>query len=105
MDLFFTLLFITSFLMLLLLALKVTFFIYFSIAHFRGGIDYDKRFALTKISYTPTVSVIVPAYNEELVLENCINSLLELKYPYYEIIVVDDGWKVPQIWHTFSKVF
>jgi len=42
-------------------------------------------------SYTPFVSVIVPAYNEEMVIENTIRSLLASDYKEYEIIVVDDG--------------
>jgi cellulose synthase/poly-beta-1,6-N-acetylglucosamine synthase-like glycosyltransferase/peptidoglycan/xylan/chitin deacetylase (PgdA/CDA1 family)/spore germination protein YaaH len=42
-------------------------------------------------AYTPFVSVIVPAYNEELVVENTIKSLLASHYQNYEIIVVDDG--------------
>jgi cellulose synthase/poly-beta-1,6-N-acetylglucosamine synthase-like glycosyltransferase len=37
------------------------------------------------------VSIIVPAYNEELVIKNTITSLLESDYENYEIIVVDDG--------------
>ena len=42
-------------------------------------------------SYGPFVSVIVPAYNEELVIKNTINSLLASDYQEFEIIVVDDG--------------
>ncbi|MDQ2937072.1 MAG: bifunctional polysaccharide deacetylase/glycosyltransferase family 2 protein, partial [Acidobacteriota bacterium] len=42
-------------------------------------------------AYAPFVSVIVPAYNEELVIKNTINSLLASDYESYEIIVVDDG--------------
>ena len=40
----------------------------------------------------PFVSVVVPMYNSEETIENCINSLLNLDYPKdrYEIIVVDD---------------
>ena len=41
--------------------------------------------------YAPFVSVIVPAYNEELVIKNTISSLLASDYEDYEIIVVDDG--------------
>jgi cellulose synthase/poly-beta-1,6-N-acetylglucosamine synthase-like glycosyltransferase/peptidoglycan/xylan/chitin deacetylase (PgdA/CDA1 family)/spore germination protein YaaH len=41
--------------------------------------------------FGPFVSVIVPAYNEELVIKNTINSLLASDYSNYEIIVVDDG--------------
>ncbi len=42
-------------------------------------------------SYAPTVSVIVPAYNEEIVIEGTIRSLLASDYDKYEIIVIDDG--------------
>lgn len=39
----------------------------------------------------PMISLVVPAYNEGLVIEAAIRSLFELDYPNYEIIVVDDG--------------
>jgi len=41
--------------------------------------------------YSPLVSVIVPAYNEELVVSNTIQSLLASDYANFEVIVVDDG--------------
>lgn len=41
--------------------------------------------------FAPFVSIIVPAYNEELVVERTIRSLLAADYSNYEIIVVDDG--------------
>jgi poly-beta-1,6-N-acetyl-D-glucosamine synthase len=43
------------------------------------------------LTEAPPVSVIVPAYNEVAVIESALRSLLELDYPAYEIIVVDDG--------------
>ncbi len=36
-------------------------------------------------------SVLVPAYNEGKVIEQSIQSLLELNYPDYEVIVINDG--------------
>jgi cellulose synthase/poly-beta-1,6-N-acetylglucosamine synthase-like glycosyltransferase/peptidoglycan/xylan/chitin deacetylase (PgdA/CDA1 family) len=42
-------------------------------------------------NYSPFVSVIVPAYNEELVVANTIRSLLASDYREFEVIVVDDG--------------
>ena len=41
-------------------------------------------------NYIP-VSILVPAYNEEQTIIDCINSLSYLNYPEYEIIVIDDG--------------
>lgn len=41
--------------------------------------------------FAPFVSIIVPAYNEELVIGNTIASLLVSDYTSYEIIVIDDG--------------
>lgn len=37
------------------------------------------------------VSILVPAYNEEVTIVDSIESLLQLDYRLYEIIIVDDG--------------
>jgi hypothetical protein len=39
----------------------------------------------------PKVSVVICAYNAERTLEECLSSLRVLRYPRYEVIVVDDG--------------
>ncbi|WP_443945419.1 glycosyltransferase [Pedobacter sp. AW1-32] len=39
------------------------------------------------------VSIIIPAYNEEVTALQTINSLLKLDYPHFELIFVDDGSK------------
>ncbi len=41
----------------------------------------------------PTISIIAPAYNEEKSIIESVTSLLNIKYPGYEIIVVNDGSK------------
>ena len=43
--------------------------------------------------YLPTVTVIIPAYNEERVIESSVRRVLESAYPHIEIIVADDGSK------------
>lgn len=39
----------------------------------------------------PLVSVIVPVYNVELYLEECLDSIREQSYKNFEVILVDDG--------------
>lgn len=43
--------------------------------------------------YTKPISIIVPAYNEQETIIDNIASLLELNYPNYEVVVVNDGSK------------
>lgn len=37
------------------------------------------------------VSIIIPARNEEKVIGACLSSLSRLKYPNYEVLIIDDG--------------
>lgn len=46
-----------------------------------------------KHEYYFPVSILVPAYNEEVTILDSVQSLLDLDYRLYEIIVVDDGSK------------
>ena len=39
----------------------------------------------------PLISLVVPAFNEEVTIRKSIQSLIGLDYPNYEVIVVDDG--------------
>lgn len=39
----------------------------------------------------PLVSVILPCYNEEKVIEKAVQSVLSLTYPNFEVVIVDDG--------------
>ena len=43
--------------------------------------------------YKPKVTVIIPAFNEEKVIENTVRSALASDYPNLRTIVVDDGSK------------
>jgi len=44
-----------------------------------------------EIKELPPISILVPAYNEGLVLERALTSLMQLEYPEYEVLVIDDG--------------
>ena len=60
----------------------------------------EKRKKTSEIEYTPKVSIIVPAYNEELNAERTVHNLLKSNYPDLEVIFVDDGSKDD----TYNKV-
>ena len=74
---------LASFLLLLILRhFLVTWFSYMHQRELASGEAYENY---------PFISIIVPAYNEAEVIQSSLSSLLELRYPYYEIIAVDDG--------------
>ncbi|MBO6096446.1 MAG: glycosyltransferase, partial [Bacteroidales bacterium] len=43
--------------------------------------------------YTPGVSIVAPAYNEEKTVITNVKSLLSLDYPDFEVVIVNDGSK------------
>ena len=53
-----------------------------------GGLHYSNPPALTA---TPPVTVLIPCFNEQAHIEETIEHLLELNYPDFEIIALNDG--------------
>ena len=51
---------------------------------------YARRL-MGKNPYTPGVSIIAPAYNEEKTIVQNVNSLLQQDYPKFEVVIVNDG--------------
>ena len=51
----------------------------------------ESQFSHKGDDFQPPVTVLVPAYNEGAVIQSAIRSLLDLDYPSYEILVIDDG--------------
>jgi cellulose synthase/poly-beta-1,6-N-acetylglucosamine synthase-like glycosyltransferase len=51
----------------------------------------DDRKMLLESPYTPPLSILVPAYNEAVTISNSLKSLMMLRLPRFEIIVVNDG--------------
>ena len=41
-------------------------------------------------NYKPFVSIMIPAHNEESVIANTVENILQIDYPAFEIIVIDD---------------
>lgn len=64
---------------------RLLLFMYFSLRHrLKQGVKADDE-------YMPKVSVIIPAYNEEVGIRRTVKSVLQSDYPIQEVIVVDDG--------------
>ena len=84
-PIFITALVVTLASFLLLLILRHFILIWFSYLHQRELAQSEPP------DVYPFVSIIVPAFNEAEVIQSSLSSLLELRYPYYEIIAVDDG--------------
>ena len=74
------------FFLLLMLAVPQLF------AHWRFASDDVVSRSLTS-SAAPRVSIIVPAYNEAVSIVDSLRSLLTLRYPYYEVVLINDGSK------------
>ena len=58
--------------------------------------SYMDRHSLDHLPHTysgidPPVSLLVPAYNEEATIAASLRSLLQLDYPEFEIVVINDG--------------
>jgi poly-beta-1,6-N-acetyl-D-glucosamine synthase len=59
-----------------------------------GGVVFrllDERVNLGAITDWPGVTLLIPAYNEELVIGTCVRAALAVDYSSLEILVLDDG--------------
>ena len=80
------------------IAINTTYFIllvisYFSVLRYQRRTENEQWRRIIQSPLTLPVSIIAPAYNEELTIEDSVRSLLMLEYPLYEVIVVNDGSK------------
>lgn len=76
---------------------------YFSIRKYwsaRETIEFENIF---QSEFYKPVSIIIPAYNEELTIVENVISILSLQYPEYELVVVNDGSKDNTIAELKSK--
>ena len=76
----------------LVLFLFILLFRYFSIL-FLAYFYITKYTVESHSNFSPFISIIIPAYNEGLNLKTSVESLLQLNYPNYELIIVNDGSK------------
>ena len=66
---------------------------YFSVLKYRRRILHEQWQRVFRSPLTMPVSIIAPAFNEEMTIEESVKSLLMLQYPQFEVIVVNDGSK------------
>jgi cellulose synthase/poly-beta-1,6-N-acetylglucosamine synthase-like glycosyltransferase len=76
----------------LIIFLVILFLRYFSLLWF-SYLGHAERNVLgvREIRELPPISVLIPAYNEGRVLERALTSLMQMDYPEYEVLVIDDG--------------
>lgn len=79
-------LFLLSVVLLAMVLARVGIFVTFSLLHHRAHLRHPKELASN-----PLVSIVIPAYNEGIVLENCVVSLFKQSYTNYEIVIINDG--------------
>jgi biofilm PGA synthesis N-glycosyltransferase PgaC len=68
--------------------------LYMSYIWMVGGLLFSVRWEYTipeSIKHFPLFSIILPAYNEAMIIESSIEYLKHINYPHYEVIVVNDG--------------
>ena len=77
---------ILSYVMLLVLA-------YIHSSQYLKWTDDHINHAVEDSPYAPGVSIVAPAYNESKTIVDNVNSLLQLDYPNFEVVIVNDGSK------------
>ena len=51
----------------------------------------ENRHGATEAAGSPRVTIIVPVFNEAMMIEPAIQSILALDYPAFDVLIVDDG--------------
>ncbi len=76
----------------LIIFVTILFLRYFALLWF-AYLGHAERNVLgvRELHQLPAVSILVPAYNEGKVLERALTSLMQIDYPEYEVLVIDDG--------------
>ena len=53
--------------------------------------DESLKYLMQGSPLLPKVSIIAPAFNEEVTIIDNVNSLMQIDYPNYDIIIVNDA--------------
>ncbi|MBV8774398.1 MAG: glycosyltransferase family 2 protein, partial [Deltaproteobacteria bacterium] len=74
----------TTYLVLMLLA-------YFDLRDKSLRLAPEDRAALKHSPLLPAISVLAPAFNEAATIHESVQAMLNLEYPNYEVVVINDG--------------
>lgn len=94
-----TLLFLYNIVILIYISINNFLYLFFLFMSIKSIFDvkirtkYSIKKQLAKSLVIPSISVLVPAYNEENTIVQNVFSLLSLNYPKYEVIIINDGSK------------
>ena len=76
--------------LLLLIAGMTLYLIYSNLATKHKKRQLKKSPQVINPDYKPFVSVMIPAHNEDSVIADTVNNVLQMDYPKFEVIVIDD---------------
>jgi len=78
-----------------------------SITRYLHSLEYAAIDEALASPLTPPISILLPGYNEEAGIVQSVNALLQLRYPEFEVIVINDGSKdstMQQLQEAFDLV-
>lgn len=85
---------ISTYLLIILVLLVIRYavtILYSFMEHMESLRRGPARFTDAQLKALPMVTVVVPAFNEGVVIKQALRSLLNLDYPNFEVVVIDDG--------------
>jgi len=97
---------LTNIITYVLLFMSLNFEVFLLISYFENRLDIKKEEEMVKrgVKKYPTVTIIVPCWNEQNTVGKTIHSLLDLDYPKnkFKIMIVDDG-STDKTWENVQK--
>ncbi len=82
---------VSYFLILNLIYIGLLFIAFFAIKKYLRLIQLIELKSIFQSPFSKPISILAPAFNEEGSIVNSVNSLLQLEYPIYEVVVINDG--------------
>ncbi|MBM7577866.1 glycosyltransferase family 2 protein [Jeotgalibacillus terrae] len=94
--------------LLLIMTFFWTLLVFYSVLTLAGVYFRAKKQQPIKLETYPSVSVLIPAHNEEIVIEDTLHAMAKLDYPgELNIYLLDDGSsdRTPEIGKSFQEAF